>query len=202
MNVVYEDNHLIVLNKPAGLLTQPSGTAQDSLESLLKAWLKKKYDKPGNVFAEAIHRLDKDASGLVLFAKTSKALKRLNAMMRQKEYKKIYTLSVEGSLENKEGTLEHFLLHASHRSRVAKAHEKEAKLARLHYRVINGSTLEVELETGRYHQIRCQMAAIGHPILGDTKYGAKAWNKVGIALHHASLSFPHPISKELLTLTS
>jgi 23S rRNA pseudouridine1911/1915/1917 synthase len=201
LDVIYEDNHLLVINKPAGLLTQPSGTQQESLEAQAKSWLKQKYHKLGNIFLHAIHRLDKPVSGVVVFARTSKALSRLNATIRDKKSKKIYYALVEGALPSSEGILEHSLSHEDFHSEIA----SEGKLARLHYRVIKKtktqSLLEITLETGRYHQIRIQLSAIGCPIVGDKKYGSvHPFPYEGIALHHHSLSIPHPISGEMLTI--
>lgn len=206
LDVIYEDNHQLVVNKPAGLLTQPSGTAQDSLEAQAKLWIKQRYNKPGNVFLEAVHRIDKPVSGLVLFARTSKALSRLQEAMREKKSKKLYMAMVEGTFEEKEGILEHFLIHDDHQARVTTS-EKEGKLARLHYRVIktegNQTLLEIDLETGRYHQIRVQLSAIGHPILGDKRYGStKPYHEGAIALHHYNLQIPHPITGALQNFTA
>jgi 23S rRNA pseudouridine1911/1915/1917 synthase len=201
---LFEDNHLLVLNKPAGLLTQPSGTEQESLEQQAKAWIKVVYHKPGNVFLEAVHRLDKPVSGVVVFGKTSKALSRLNASMRAKQTRKIYWAWVEGVLSLDEGELKHFLLHDEFHAKVVNKDHPEGKLARLTYRVLqrkNDRTLvEIELATGRYHQIRLQLAALGHPIWGDRKYGGKEqYEPDAIALHHRSLQLPHPISQAILT---
>ncbi len=201
---VFEDNHLLVLNKPAGLLTQPSGTEQDSLEQQAKAWLKSVYQKPGNVFLEAIHRLDKPVSGIVVFGKTSKALSRLNASMRAKQARKIYWAWVEGVIPLDEGDLEHFLLHDDFHAKVVAANHSGGKAAHLAYRVLqrkNDRTLvEIELSTGRYHQIRLQLAAFGHPIWGDRKYGGlQKYEPGAIALHHQRLELPHPISSTWLT---
>lgn len=198
---LFEDNHLLVLNKPADLLTQPSGTGQDSLEEQAKAWLKAVYHKPGNVFLEAVHRLDKPVSGIVVFGKTSKALSRLNASMRAKQARKIYWAWVEGSLSLEEGELEHFLLHDEFHAKVVDAYHPQGKLARLSYKVLQRklerTLLEIELATGRYHQIRLQFAAVGHPIWGDRKYGGKEkYEPEAIALHHQRLQLPHPISQE------
>lgn len=197
MIVVYEDNHLLVVNKPAGLLTQPSGTDQDSLEAQAKAWIKEQYQKPGNVFLGVVHRLDKPVSGIVLFARTSKALSRLNETMRNKQSKKTYLAVVEGVPNALEGTLEHYLCHDDHEARVSGAEDPDAKRACLHYRVLEkreGSALvEIELETGRYHQIRAQFSAIGHPIVGDWKYGSSQRGET-IALHHWRLTVTHPIT--------
>lgn len=204
MHPLFEDNHLLVLNKPAGLLTQPSGTEQDSLEQQAKAWLKAVYQKPGNVFLEAVHRLDKPVSGIVVFGKTSKALTRLNASMREKQVRKIYWAWVEGSLSGDEGELEHFLIHDDFHAQVVDANHPQGKMARLTYSVLQRkkerTLLEIELATGRYHQIRLQLAALGHPIWGDRKYGGQSkYEPDAIALHHQRLQIPHPISQILLT---
>jgi len=204
-DILFEDNHLLVVNKPAGLLTQPSGTDQPSLESICKAWLKEKYKKPGNVFLEAVHRLDKPVSGIVLFAKTSKALSRLNASQRGKQSVKTYHALLENAPPQAEGTLEHHLLHDDYQARVSS--DPAAKLSRLHYRLLKKigprALVEIELETGRYHQIRAQFAAIACPIVGDSKYGSKTPlpNNI-IYLHHFRLQIPHPISSEILTWKS
>ncbi len=201
--IIYEDNHLLVVDKPAGLLTQPTPELNDSLETRLKAWLKSKYNKPGNVFLGAVHRLDKPVSGLVLFAKTSKALSRLNASMREGKCRKTYTATLEGSLPDEHGTLEHYLIHDAHKAYIASKETPGAKLARLHYTLIKQegacSEIEITLETGRYHQIRAQCAAMGAPIVGDVKYGSRS-SKDEIALRASRLEFPHPISEELLSL--
>jgi 23S rRNA pseudouridine1911/1915/1917 synthase len=201
---LFEDNHLLVLNKPAGLLTQPSGTEQESLEQQAKAWLKAVYHKRGNVFLEAIHRLDKPVSGVVVFGKTSKALSRLNASMRAKKSRKIYWAWVEGEISLNEGTLEHFLFHDEFHAKVVDADHPAGKMACLNFKVLkrkSGRTLlEIELSTGRYHQIRLQLTAVGHPIWGDHKYGAKQKYESGaIALHHQHLELPHPISQAWMT---
>jgi len=204
IDVVFEDNHLLVLNKPPGLLTQPSGTSRESLEEKAKNWLKDKYNKPGNVFLEAIHRLDKAASGIVVFAKTSKALSRLTAEVRNRNVKKIYHVLVGKHPPKNFGVLEHYLVHDNFRATVVDKEVSGAKPAKLHYKVIierpEQILLEVELITGRYHQIRAQLASVGSPILGDTKYGSKdAWNFPGIALHHFHFEIPHPVTKEMLS---
>ena len=203
--VLFEDNHLLIINKLAGLLTQPSGTSQDSLEAQAKEWLKHKYNKPGNVFLEAIHRLDKPVSGIVVFSKTSKALSRLNAAQRDKRSRKIYVALLERSLKYAEGTLQHYLVHEDYHARIAHPSDPNAKVARLQYRIVgeqNGYPLvEIELETGRYHQIRAQFAAAGAPLLGDKRYGGNvSLPDHGIALHHFRIVLPHPITNELLTI--
>lgn len=201
MNILFEDNHQLVVVKPAGIVTQPSGVAdRESLEMQAKEWLKQKYQKKGNVFLEAVHRIDKPVSGIVLFAKTSKALSRLHASMREKKVKKTYLAIVEGHIQKKEGTLIHDLVHDEHFATVAKKGE-EGKQAVLHYKVLESyqktDLVEIALETGRYHQIRAQFAAIGHPILGDAKYGSKnSYQPDAIALHHSRFEIPHPITGE------
>jgi 23S rRNA pseudouridine1911/1915/1917 synthase len=204
MHPLFEDNHLLVLNKPAGLLTQPSGTGQDSLEQRAKAWLKDIYHKPGRVFLEAVHRLDKPVSGVVVFGKTSKALTRLNACIRTKQTRKTYWAWVEGTLTENQGELEHCLIHDDFHAKVVDVQHPEGKISRLTYRVLmrkkERTLLEIELETGRYHQIRLQLAAIGHPIWGDRKYGSQhPYESNAIALHHQRLQLPHPISQEWLS---
>ncbi len=205
LNILYEDNHVLAVNKPAGLLTQPSGAAHDSLESQCKAYLKEKYQKPGAVFLEAIHRLDRPVSGIVVFARTSKALSRLQESMRNKNCRKVYLALVEKAPYPAEGVLEHVLLHEEHQAKVVEACHPQGKKARLQYRVIGpiGAyvLLEIELETGRYHQIRAQLAAIGSPIVGDFKYGSQMeFKKESVALHHARMQIEHPISHQRLTL--
>ncbi|MCE5318611.1 MAG: RluA family pseudouridine synthase [Parachlamydia sp.] len=206
IQILYEDNHLLAVNKPAGLLTQPSGTSQDSLEAFYKTWIKEKYQKPGNVFLEAAHRLDKPVSGIVLFARTSKALSRLHASLREKKAVKIYLALVDKLPSRPEGVLEHYLAHDSHHTRlVVGPSAPGAQLARLHYKFLgprgNGYLLEIHLETGRYHQIRAQLAAAGFPIRGDERYGSHrhlAENQ--IALHNQRLEIDHPVTHVKLIL--
>ncbi len=204
-NVIAEDGHLLVLNKPAGLLTQPSGTEQPSLEAQAKQWIKERDHKPGNVYLHAVHRIDKPVSGIVLFAKTSKALSRLQETMRSKKSRKIYLAMIEGSLPASEGILENYLVHDDFCAKVVHSKHPEAKLARLSYRVLKKtdslSWVEIELETGRYHQIRIQFSHIGCPIVGDHKYGSRQHlpNPEAIALHHQRLEIEHPISHEMVT---
>jgi 23S rRNA pseudouridine1911/1915/1917 synthase len=203
VSIIYEDNHLLVLNKPSGLLTQPSGTDQDSLESQAKAYLKATYHKPGNVFLEAVHRIDKPVSGVVVFGKTSKALTRLNASIRAKQTRKTYYAIVDNLPSKDQAVLENFLIHGDFQAEVVSAAHPQAKLARLSYRVIekkqSGTLLEIDLETGRYHQIRVQLACMGCPIRGDTRYGShQSFTPHAIALHHVSLEIPHPIHKQMM----
>jgi len=200
---IFEDNHLLILNKPAGLLTQPSGTGQDSLEQQAKAYIKELKQKSGNVFLEAVHRLDKPVSGIVVFAKSSKALSRLNQAMRNKQVRKIYWAIVEGVVSSDEGSLEHYLVHDDFHAKVVEACHPEGKKAILHFKVLqrtkNKTMIEIELATGRYHQIRLQLSASGHPILGDHKYSSKlAYEGMGIALHHRQLQLTHPVTQQLM----
>lgn len=194
--IKYEDNHVLVADKPHGILTQEG--EGDSLEQRCKQYIKEKYNKPGNVFLAAVHRLDKPAAGLVLFARTSKALSRLNESMRAGLISKTYVAKVEGILEEKEATLEHNLIHGDHKAFVSE--DPSAKKALLTYKVLredrNVSTVEIKLITGRYHQIRAQFAAIGHPLVGDRKYGSQIAS-ANLQLVHAEISFPHPITKEI-----
>ena len=207
--ILYCDNHLLAVNKPAGLLTQDSGTGKANLEDQAKAWLKVEFNKPGNVFLEAVHRIDRVVSGVVLFARTSKALTRLNEQMRGKSISKVYHAVVEGCPKEAAGTLVHFLKHGDREAIISSAKDKQAKRSVLHYQVLkqlnqNGrksALLRIELETGRYHQIRVQLADMGTPILGDEKYGAKKTaDSLGIALHSKSLKCAHPTTKEVVSV--
>lgn len=197
LDILYEDNHLLVLNKPPGLLTQPSGTDRDSLEERAKAWIKETCAKPGAVFLEAVHRIDAPASGIVVFGRTSKALTRLNAAIRERRAAKGYLAVVQGRPPRDTEDLRHFLRHDEHRAKVVAAGTKGAAEARLRYRMIgfhrDRALLQIDLETGRYHQIRAQLAAIGCPIVGDTRYGGPGMTGPGIALHHARLELAHPV---------
>jgi len=198
--VVFCDNHVLVVDKPAMMVTQAAEGHQTSLEEWAKAWVKEKYQKPGAVFLHAIHRLDKEVSGLVLFARTSKALSRLNQAMREGKIQKTYEALVEGILSSSEGTLSHDLEHKEHRAEIG-----TGKKAVLHFLVLkkykDTTLVEIQLETGRYHQIRAQFSAIGHPIVGDKKYGSKiSHTSPGIALRHVKLVFPHPINGQLVEL--
>ena len=205
-DIIFSDNHILVASKPPGLLTQPDDSGDDSLEAFAKRWVKKEYNKPGNVFLHALHRLDRPVSGLVLFARTSKALSRLNEQVRDQEIQRIYIAEVEGILPAKEGRLDHYLIHGDHRAVVATEKNKEAKHARLTYQVIrflpHTTVVSIELETGRYHQIRAQFSATGHPVVGDKRYGAKSGDGEEIHLHCAKLAFEHPVTKEVQAFES
>jgi 23S rRNA pseudouridine1911/1915/1917 synthase len=196
-DVIYEDNHLLALFKPAGLLTQPTAEESDSLETRAKAWLKHKYHKPGAVYLHAVHRLDKPVSGIVLFAKTSKALSRMNDALRSQACEKVYLAHIEGTLPQKEGILEHRLSHSD----FAAIADPQGKPSRLRYKVLQKGVVEITLETGRYHQIRAQLALSGCPIIGDHKYGSKTRHESGIALCHVRFCFPHPITHQRIELT-
>ncbi len=210
LDILYEDNHLIIVNKPSGLATQPTNLEQNSLETLVKEWIKKKYNKPHNVFLGVIHRLDKPVSGIVVFAKTSKALSRLNAAMRSRQMQKTYCALVEGSPKGaSENSLQHYLKQGEHRAEIVSPNDRDAKVAILHYKILqtdqkSGTSLvEIKLETGRYHQIRAQFAAIGCPVVGDRKYGStKSYLQEAIALHHTEMQLLHPVTGAHLTIRS
>lgn len=184
--------------------TQPHDNSKENLLDLAKAWIKAKFNKPGNVFLEPIHRLDQSVSGLVVFARTSKALSRLQEEMRRGSIEKIYHALLDKKPPQLEGTLEHFLKHGNHRAHVVKESDHQAKFACLHYKVMGKRSdgyieVKIELKTGRYHQIRAQMAFIGCPIVGDQKYGSRViYQKEGIALMHKEVAFFHPTTKERL----
>lgn len=205
-DILFSDNHLVIALKPAGLLTQPDNSKEESLESFVKDWVKKEYHKEGNVFLHCIHRLDRPVSGLVLFARTSKALSRLNEQSRAMEIQRVYIAEVEGVLSQKLGQLDHYLIHGDHRAHVVKMGAEGAKHARLTYEVLHymphSTQVRVQLETGRYHQIRIQFSAIGHPIVGDKKYGSKSGDGNAIRLHCAQLAFAHPVTQEILKFES
>lgn len=203
MEVIYEDNHILIVNKKSGEIVQGDKTGDKPLTEMLKEYLKEKYNKPGNVFCGCVHRIDRPVSGLVIFAKTSKALERLNKMLREGKIHKTYHALVEGHPENAEGTLENWLVSNGRINKTFLTDEKnpDAKFAKLNYKTVKKldrySLLEIELITGRKHQIRAQLSAMGHPIKGDLKYGAKRSNKDGgISLQSHRIRFVHPVSKE------
>lgn len=203
MDIVYEDNHIIIVNKQPGEIVQGDKTGDRPLSEEIKIFLKEKYNKPGNVFCGVVHRIDRPVSGLVVFAKTSKALERLNAMLRDGKIHKTYWALVEGKIEKKSDTLENYLISDSriNKTFVSSHGNPQAKLSRLTYDVIavgdRYSLLEIKLLTGRKHQIRCQLSAIGHPIKGDLKYGAARSNRNGgISLQAHRIQFIHPVSKQ------
>jgi len=204
--IIFCDNHILIAAKPPGLLTQPDESGADSLEAFGKEWVKREYKKPGNVFLHCIHRLDRPVSGLVLFARTSKALSRLNEQSRGQEIQRIYIAEVEGVLAHKEGKLDHYLIHGDHRALIGKEGDKDAKHARLTYQVIHrrphSTVVSIELETGRYHQIRAQFSATGHPIVGDKRYASQSGDGNCIHLHCSNLAFQHPVTREVLRFES
>ena len=206
LDILYEDNHCIAVFKAARVLTAGDRTGDVSLLEMVKQYLKDKYRKPGNVYVGLVHRLDRPVSGVVLFARTSKALSRLNEQVRDQEIQRIYIAEVEGILPAKEGRLDHYLIHGDHRAVVATEKNKEAKHARLTYQVIrflpHTTVVSIELETGRYHQIRAQFSATGHPVVGDKRYGAKSGDGEEIHLHCAKLAFEHPVTKEVQAFES
>ena len=209
MEIVYEDNHIIVVNKAAGEIVQGDKTGDKPLVELLKEYLKEKYNKPGNVFCGVVHRIDRPVSGLVVFARTSKALTRLNEMLRKGEIHKTYHALVQGKPKETEGTLENFLISDGriNKTFISTPENPEAKKSILEYKTLGigerYSLLEINLLTGRKHQIRAQLSAIGHPIKGDLKYGASRSNPDGgISLQSHSLSFVHPVSKQPMSFTA
>jgi len=207
VTIIYEDNHIIVVNKGASEIVQGDKTGDVPLSEKVKAYLKEKYQKPGNVFVGVTHRLDRPVSGLVVFAKTSKALSRLNEMFRVGDVHKVYWAIVKNEPKQPEAELQHWIVRNEKQNKsYAYDHEvKNGKKAVLKYRMIgrsdNYSLLEVELMTGRHHQIRCQLSKIGCPIKGDLKYGSPRSNPDGsICLHARRISFVHPVSKQLIEL--
>lgn len=207
--VLHEDNHTIVVNKRSGDIVQGDKTGDEPLSEQIKRFLKKKYSKQGNIFCGVVHRLDRPTTGALVFAKTSKAIGRLNTQFREKETKKVYWAIVESKPTNESGKLSHYLKknEKQNKSYASDTETKGSKLAVLKYKLIASSDkyflLEVELETGRHHQIRCQLGTIGCIIKGDLKYGAKRSNKDGsICLHARNLTYSHPTTKEEINITA
>ena len=208
-NILFEDNHLIIVNKPCGLLVQGDKTGDIPLLEIIRKYIKNKYDKKGNVFLGLVNRIDRPTSGIVIFAKTSKALSRMNEILKNREIRKIYWLIISNKFESKEGKLEGWFTKNSKKNKsFFSTNEKDkSKFGSLTYKKIQ--TLEkyckvqVELITGRHHQIRCNFSDIGYPILGDLKYGSKRSNKDGgIYLHSREIEFIHPVSKEIIKITA
>ena len=210
MTVLYEDNHIIAVNKTCNEIVQGDKTGDTPLSEIVKAYIKDKYHKPGEVFLGVTHRLDRPTSGVVLFARTSKALTRLNEMFKShEEIKKTYWAIVQGAPKVREARLENWLVRNEklNKSFISKPGIKDAKQAILSYKTLacgeHYSLLEINLETGRHHQIRCQLAAIGCPVKGDLKYGAKRSNPDGgICLHARKIEFIHPVSKQEICITA
>ena len=207
LQVLYEDNHLIIINKRAGDLVQGDKTLDTPLSEIVKEYIKETYHKPGNVFLGVPHRLDRPTTGIVIFTRTSKALERLNAMLRDKRIQKTYWAIVKQTPKHEKDTLVHFLRKnaRNNKSSVFRNEIAGSKKGILHYRLLKKLDryflLEVDLETGRHHQIRAQLSFIGCPIKGDLKYGFPRSNSDGsIRLHAREISFIHPVSKEKIHL--
>ncbi|MFT5761001.1 MAG: 23S rRNA pseudouridine1911/1915/1917 synthase [Polaribacter sp.] len=207
LQVLFEDNHIVIVNKRAGDISQGDKTGDKPLSDVVKEYIKEKYNKPGDVFLGVVHRLDRPTSGIIIFARTSKALERLNKMLREKTIQKTYWAVVKNQPKENTDTLIHFLK-KNPKNNKSTAYTKEidgSKKAVLHYKTIkkldNYSLLEIDLETGRHHQIRCQLSTIGSPIKGDLKYGFNRSNKDGsIHLHARKINFTHPVSKEEISI--
>ncbi|MCB2194975.1 MAG: RluA family pseudouridine synthase [Bacteroidetes bacterium] len=207
MEILYEDNHIIAVNKRISDIVQGDKTGDEPLSEKVKAYIKKKYNKPGAVFLGVTHRLDRPVSGVVLFARTSKALTRLNKMFLEKEIEKKYWAIVKTRPEKESDTITHYVVRNQKKNK-SFAYDKEvkdSKKASLSYRLIASSDnyhlLEIDLHTGRHHQIRCQLAKIGSPIKGDLKYGfARSNPDGGISLHARKISFIHPVKKETIEI--
>lgn len=202
LNILYEDNHIIVVVKESGILSQSDITRDIDLLSLIKAYVKEKYKKPGNVYIGLVHRLDRMVSGIMVFARTSKAANRLNIQIKNNDLKKSYICLVKGKLEGS-GTLKNYLIKDEKGNMSFVTDNKKGKLSVLNYKAIfydkvkNLSLIDIDLLTGRHHQIRVQLSNIGHPIYGDNKYDKNPTN-ANIRLHAYKLSFNHPITKERL----
>jgi 23S rRNA pseudouridine1911/1915/1917 synthase len=209
MKVLYEDNHLIIVNKAPSEIVQGDKTGDKPLSETVKEYLKEKYNKPGNVFCGVTHRLDRPTSGVVVFTKTSKALSRMNEMFKNGEVDKTYWAIVKKMPPKDEATLIHYLIknEKTNKSMAYDTEKPHTKKAVLHYKLIarsdNYFLLEVKIDTGRHHQIRCQLSKIGCPIKGDLKYGADRSNPDGsISLHARNISFIHPVSKEQINVSA
>lgn len=209
LHVLFEDNHLIIVNKQSGDLVQGDKTGDTPLSEIVKEYIKEKYNKPGNVFLGVVHRLDRPTTGIVVFARTSKALERFNKMLRDKTVNKTYWAVVKNKPSKDNNTLIGFLRKnpKNNKSTSYSTEIEGSKKATLHYKLIksldNYHLLEVDLETGRHHQIRCQLAAIGSPIKGDLKYGFNRSNKdASIHLHARKIEFIHPVTKETILITA
>ncbi len=206
LNIMYEDNHIIVVEKPVNIPSQGDKTGDVDMLTIIKKYLKEKYNKPGDVYLGLVHRLDRPVGGVMVFAKTSKAASRLSEQVRVKDFKKKYLVVVNGKMEKQQGMLEDYLLKNErlNMSKVVKEGTKNSKLASLDYETlkynneIDLSVLKINLHTGRHHQIRVQLSSRGHSIYGDQKYGGRGHGKQ-IALWAYELKFLHPITKESMT---
>ena len=207
LEILFEDNHLIGVNKKSGDIIQGDKTGDQPLSEIVKIYLKKKYNKPGNVFLGTIHRIDRPTSGIIIFAKTSKALSRMNDKFRNNEISKTYWAIVKKILPDKSATLENYLMKNQKKNKSFVTKKDNAKHAQLSYKLIqkldNYYHYEIYPKTGRHHQIRVQLSHIGSPIKGDLKYGAKRSNKdASINLHARKISFKHPVTKDYLEITA
>ena len=204
-HILYADNHVLAINKPGGMLTQASGQLELNVEDWAREWIRVEKNKPGAVFLHAVHRLDRAVSGVVLFARTSKALSRLNQAMREGRSAKIYHAWVEGIPKQDKGICINYISHGDYRAALTTDKDPNAKKAILHYTVLRSKAdqalLEIELITGRYHQIRVQLSALGCPIKGDSKYGAQQ-SSTTIGLHHKQLTIEHPVKREPLRIAA
>jgi 23S rRNA pseudouridine1911/1915/1917 synthase len=207
LHVLFEDNHLIVVNKQSGDIVQGDKTGDTPLSDIVKEYIKDKYNKPGNVFLGVVHRLDRPTTGIIVFARTSKALERFNKLLRDKTVKKTYWAVVKNKPKKDIDTLTGFLKKnpKNNKSTSYSSEIDGSKKAILHYKILkslnNYHLLEIDLETGRHHQIRCQLSAIGSPIKGDLKYSFNRSNKdASIHLHARKIEFTHPVSKEIISL--
>lgn len=209
MKVLYEDNHIIVVEKEPNIPSQQDKTGDTDMLTLVKQYVKEKYNKPGEVYIGLVHRLDRPVGGVMVFARTSKAASRLSEQVRNKTMKKTYTAVVDGKIENKNGTLENYLYkdERNNISKVVNKEKKNAKLAKLEYKVLgynektNLTRVEIHLFTGRHHQIRVQFANFGHSLFGDQKYGTRGKGKQ-IRLWASRLEFEHPVTKEKMSFES
>ena len=205
IDVIFEDNHLIAVNKKSGEIVQGDKTGDEPLSERVKKYLKVKYNKPGNVFLGTIHRIDRPTSGIVIFAKTSKALSRMNEKFRQNKISKTYWAIVKNRLPKKNNLLEHYLLKNQKKNKSFLSTEEKGKLSILEYNFLNNLNnyflYEIFPKTGRHHQIRVQLSTMGSPIKGDLKYGAKRSNtNGGINLHAKKIDFNHPVTKESVSI--
>ena len=206
LKVIYEDNHIIVVEKQPNIPSQAAKTGDIDMLTLVKEYIKEKYNKPGNVYIGLVHRLDRPVGGVMVFARTSKAASRLSNQVREKVFKKKYLAVVDGKIDNEKGTLEDYLYkdEKNNISKVVNKDKKNAKLAKLDYEVLKYnevkdlSLVEINLHTGRHHQIRVQLSNFGHSIFGDQKYGTRGKGKQ-IALWAYELTIEHPITKEKMT---
>ena len=206
LKILYEDNHIIVVEKKPNIPSQSDKTGDIDMLTLVKNYIKEKYNKPGNVYMGLVHRLDRPVGGIMIFARTSKSASRLSNQVREKIFKKKYLAVVDGKFEKDQGTLEDYLYkdERNNMSKVVKKEKKNAKLAKLDYKVLKYnpvkdlSLVEVNLHTGRHHQIRVQLSNFGHSIFGDQKYGTRGKGKQ-IALWAYELTIVHPVTKEEMT---